>query len=128
MCEKGLPKAEIDALRGRLNGLRDEGEKITLKLVKLQDLWKECCRDGKALHRCSYKFLQYSITMSPFLIFLKRNQQIFFQSVKDRDSPLGVISMNCINVRYCTYDLFRGEWPTTAIDCFVFPYFTPPCK
>jgi ADP-sugar diphosphatase len=49
MCEKRLPRAEIDALRGRLTGLRDEGEKIKLKLVKLQDLWKACSRDGKAL-------------------------------------------------------------------------------
>jgi len=29
--------------------LRDEGEKITLKLVKLEDLWREGARDAKAL-------------------------------------------------------------------------------
>lgn len=29
--------------------MRDEGEKITLKLVRLDDLWKEGARDSKAL-------------------------------------------------------------------------------
>ncbi|KAI5795109.1 hypothetical protein EDC01DRAFT_615314 [Geopyxis carbonaria] len=34
--------------QGKLTGLRDEGEKITLKIVKLKDLWKEST-DAKAL-------------------------------------------------------------------------------
>lgn len=34
--------------QGRLTGLRDHGEKITLKVVRLEDLWKET-RDAKAL-------------------------------------------------------------------------------
>jgi ADP-sugar diphosphatase len=32
-----------------LTGLRNEGEKITLKVVKLGDLWKEGARDAKTL-------------------------------------------------------------------------------
>lgn len=34
--------------QGKLTGLRDDGEKITLKVVRLEDLWKET-RDAKAL-------------------------------------------------------------------------------
>ena len=30
-------------------GLRDEGEKITLKVAKLEDLWREGARDAKTL-------------------------------------------------------------------------------
>jgi ADP-sugar diphosphatase len=36
-------------MQGRLTGLRKDGEKITLKLVPLKDLWKEGARDGKTL-------------------------------------------------------------------------------
>ncbi len=32
-----------------MTGLREEGEKITLKLVKLEDLWRVGARDAKAL-------------------------------------------------------------------------------
>ncbi|KAL1957638.1 hypothetical protein VTO42DRAFT_5615 [Malbranchea cinnamomea] len=49
LCQKSMPRQEIDAMQGRLTGLRKEGEKITLKLVPLNDLWKEAARDGKAL-------------------------------------------------------------------------------
>jgi ADP-sugar diphosphatase len=38
----------LDEWKGRLTGLRDHGEKITLKVVKLKDLWKETL-DAKAL-------------------------------------------------------------------------------
>jgi len=38
----------LDEWRGKLTGLRDHGEKITLKVVRLRDLWKETA-DGKAL-------------------------------------------------------------------------------
>jgi len=43
-----IPKDTLRDWQGRLTGLRDHGEKITLKLVKLEDLWKET-RDAKAL-------------------------------------------------------------------------------
>lgn len=49
LCRKNMPRREIDAMQGRLTGLRKHGEKITLKIVPLGDLWKEGVRDGKAL-------------------------------------------------------------------------------
>ncbi|KAJ5775393.1 uncharacterized protein N7511_000404 [Penicillium nucicola] len=49
LCQKRMPRSEIEALQGKLSGLREEGEKITLKLVELGDLWKEGIRDGKTL-------------------------------------------------------------------------------
>jgi len=47
--EKRVPRAQLKEWTGKLTGLRDEGEKITLKLVKLEDLWWEGGRDAKAL-------------------------------------------------------------------------------
>ncbi|KAE9381830.1 hypothetical protein N431DRAFT_14755 [Stipitochalara longipes BDJ] len=47
--EKRIPREQLSEWSGRLTGLRDEGEKITLKLVKLEDLWREGARDAKAL-------------------------------------------------------------------------------
>ncbi|CAO3679546.1 unnamed protein product [Umbelopsis vinacea] len=41
VCVKSLPSKEIDELEGKLTGLRDHGEAITLKLVKLEHAWKE---------------------------------------------------------------------------------------
>ncbi|GKZ69033.1 hypothetical protein AnigIFM50267_004211 [Aspergillus niger] len=49
LCQKRMPRKEIDSLQGRLTGLRQHGEKITLKVVPLRDLWKEGLRDGKTL-------------------------------------------------------------------------------
>lgn len=49
LCQKRMPRGDIDALQGRLTGLRQDGEKITLKIVPLKDLWKEGFRDGKTL-------------------------------------------------------------------------------
>ncbi|KAM5489086.1 hypothetical protein MaudMau93_003811 [Microsporum audouinii] len=49
LCEKRLPRANIQQMQGQLTGLREEGEKITLKLVPLDKLWKEAARDAKAL-------------------------------------------------------------------------------
>lgn len=46
---KQMAKQEIEALRGKLTGLRDHGEKITLKLVRLHDVWKVGARDAKTL-------------------------------------------------------------------------------
>lgn len=49
LCQKSMPRKEIEELQGKLSGLRDEGEKITLKVVPLKDLWREGARDGKTL-------------------------------------------------------------------------------
>ncbi|KAK2744948.1 hypothetical protein FQN57_004078 [Myotisia sp. PD_48] len=49
LCQKRMARTEISQLEGRLTGLRNEGEMITLKLVPLDNLWKEAARDGKAL-------------------------------------------------------------------------------
>lgn len=49
LCRKVMPRGEIEALQGRLTGLRAHGEKITLKVVPLQELWKVGVRDGKTL-------------------------------------------------------------------------------
>lgn len=49
LCQKRMPRKDIDGLQGRLTGLRSHGEKITLKVVPLEQLWKECVRDGKSL-------------------------------------------------------------------------------
>lgn len=49
LCKKRIPRKDIEHLQGRLTGLRQEGEKITLKVVPLEDLWKEGVRDGKTL-------------------------------------------------------------------------------
>lgn len=49
LCQKRMPRKDIEELQGKLTGLRDDGEKITLKVVPLEDLWKEGLRDGKTL-------------------------------------------------------------------------------
>jgi len=47
--EKRVPRGHLKEWTGKLTGLREEGEKITLKLVRLEDLWLEGARDAKAL-------------------------------------------------------------------------------
>ncbi|KAK3372318.1 hypothetical protein B0H63DRAFT_291922 [Podospora didyma] len=47
--ERRVPREQLREWTGRLTGLREEGEKITLKLVRMQDLWKEGARDAKCL-------------------------------------------------------------------------------
>ena len=49
MARKNMPRQDIEGLKGRLTGLREHGEKITLRVVRLKDLWKVGCRDGKTL-------------------------------------------------------------------------------
>jgi len=43
-----IDKGTLGEWKGRLTGLREDGEKITLKVVRLKDLWKET-HDAKAL-------------------------------------------------------------------------------
>ncbi|KAG2231002.1 hypothetical protein BDF21DRAFT_424164 [Thamnidium elegans] len=40
VCIKHMEKDEINKLEGKLTGLRDQGESITLKLVPFKDAWK----------------------------------------------------------------------------------------
>ncbi|KAL2064218.1 hypothetical protein VTL71DRAFT_4712 [Oculimacula yallundae] len=51
--ERRVPREQLGEWTGKLTGLRSEGEKITLKLVKLEDLWLEGARDAKALAACA---------------------------------------------------------------------------
>ncbi|KAI9163982.1 Nudix hydrolase 14 [Paramyrothecium foliicola] len=47
--ERRIPRSQLREWSGRLTGLRDHGEKITLKVVPMKDLWKEGARDAKCL-------------------------------------------------------------------------------
>ncbi|KAI0883890.1 uncharacterized protein GGS22DRAFT_189860 [Annulohypoxylon maeteangense] len=49
MHERRVPRETLGEWAGKLTGLRSEGEKITLKLVKMRDLWREGARDAKCL-------------------------------------------------------------------------------
>ncbi|KAI0802495.1 hypothetical protein GGR55DRAFT_683283 [Xylaria sp. FL0064] len=49
MHERRVPRDTLKEWTGKLTGLRDHGEKITLKLVPVRDLWREGRRDAKAL-------------------------------------------------------------------------------
>lgn len=49
MHERRVPRETLNDWTGRLTGLREHGEKITLKLIKMQDLWREGARDAKSL-------------------------------------------------------------------------------
>ena len=49
LCQKRLTRRHLQDLEGKTTGLEKEGEKIRLKLVPLDRLWKEAARDGKAL-------------------------------------------------------------------------------
>lgn len=49
LYQKRIPRKQLQDWQGKLTGLRDHGEKITLKLVRLEDLWREGARDAKAL-------------------------------------------------------------------------------
>lgn len=49
MHERQVPRAQLSEWSGKLTGLKEEGERITLKLVRLEDLWKEGRRDAKCL-------------------------------------------------------------------------------
>eukprot|EP00842_Homolaphlyctis_polyrhiza_P004132 jgi/Hompol1/471/HPOL_002502-RA len=48
LCEKEMPLEQIRQLEGREAGLRDEGERISVRIVPLRDLWRST-RDMKAL-------------------------------------------------------------------------------
>ncbi len=47
--QRRVKRDELNDWKGKLTGLRSDGEKITLKLVPLDQVWKEGGRDGKVL-------------------------------------------------------------------------------
>ncbi|KAF2456389.1 hypothetical protein BDY21DRAFT_305427 [Lineolata rhizophorae] len=47
--ERSVPRAALEEWAGKLTGLREHGEKITVKVVRLAELWREGARDGKTL-------------------------------------------------------------------------------
>ncbi|KAL9053150.1 MAG: hypothetical protein Q9162_004947 [Coniocarpon cinnabarinum] len=47
--QRRVKRSELNEWSGKLTGLRDHGEKITLKCVRLDALWREGGRDAKAL-------------------------------------------------------------------------------
>lgn len=49
LWQKRVPRAQLQEWQGKLTGLRDHGEKITLMLCPLDKLWRVGARDAKAL-------------------------------------------------------------------------------
>ena len=49
LWQKRIPRDTLKDWQGKLTGLREHGEKITLKLCPLEDLWAIGVRDAKAL-------------------------------------------------------------------------------
>jgi len=49
VSRKKLARAEIEKMKGKLTGLREAGEKITLRICRLDELWKVGARDGKTM-------------------------------------------------------------------------------
>lgn len=49
LYQKRVKRESLSEWTGKLTGLRDHGEKITLKCVKLEGLWREGARDAKTL-------------------------------------------------------------------------------
>lgn len=49
LWEKVLDRQEIQDLKGKLTGLRRQGEKITVRILDYEELWKVGARDAKTL-------------------------------------------------------------------------------
>ena len=49
LWQKRVPREQLNEWEGKLTGLREHGEKITLMLARLEDVWKVGARDGKTL-------------------------------------------------------------------------------
>jgi ADP-sugar diphosphatase len=54
-AERSVSKSELDEMKGKLSGLRDEGECITLRVVPLKDLWR-ISEDNKAIWSVQSRF------------------------------------------------------------------------
>ena len=53
LWQKRVPRDQLRDWEGKLTGLRESGEKITLMLARLEDVWKVGARDGKVLAACA---------------------------------------------------------------------------
>lgn len=49
LWQKRVPRGQLKEWQGKLTGLREHGEKITLMLCPLDQVWKHGGRDGKVL-------------------------------------------------------------------------------
>lgn len=49
LWQKRVPRGQLEEWQGKLTGLREHREKITLMLCPLDQLWKQGGRDGKVL-------------------------------------------------------------------------------
>ena len=49
LCQKRIPREQMKEWQGKLTGLRDHGEKITLALCPLDEVWRFAGRDAKVL-------------------------------------------------------------------------------
>lgn len=49
LSRQRMPRTEIESMKGKLTGLREHGEKITLRMCLLDELWKLGARGGKTL-------------------------------------------------------------------------------
>ncbi len=49
LWQKRIPREHMKEWQGKLTGLRDHGEKITLMLCPLQEVWRQGGRDAKVL-------------------------------------------------------------------------------
>ena len=49
LWQKKVPREKMKEWQGKLTGLRDNGEKITLMLCPLENVWSQGGRDAKAL-------------------------------------------------------------------------------
>lgn len=47
-CEKKMTKEEVESLQGKLTGLKEEGEVITLRIMEMDSVWKKVS-DAKLL-------------------------------------------------------------------------------
>ncbi|KAI8884594.1 hypothetical protein K501DRAFT_79128 [Backusella circina FSU 941] len=62
VCIKEMTDGQIDELQGKLTGLREQGENITLKLVELENAWRYS-PDAKLLSSLTlYQALKSNIT------------------------------------------------------------------
>ena len=49
LWQKRVPRGQLKEWQGRLTGLREHGEKITLMLARLEEVWKTGAHDAKTL-------------------------------------------------------------------------------
>ena len=49
LWQKRVPREQLEEWQGKLTGLREEGEKITLMLCPLEKVWRVGGRDAKVL-------------------------------------------------------------------------------